>query len=94
MQAQDTVANCQICCTYQRNNAKEPLLSHEVSDRPRSQVGADLFIFDTATSKEVIVHCKLQLLACHDIPDKLITDNGPLAGSPEIISSSLSQITL
>ena len=45
-QIQDTVSNCQICCTYQRNNAREPLLPHEVPDRPWAQVGADLFIFN------------------------------------------------
>ena len=42
-QIQDTVTNCHICCTHQRNNSKEPIIAHEIPTRPRSQVGADLF---------------------------------------------------
>ena len=42
-QIQDTVANCHICCTHQRNNSKEPMIAHEIPTRPWSQVGADLF---------------------------------------------------
>jgi len=45
-QIQDIVSHCQICCTYQRNNMKEPLLPHEIPKRPWSQVGADLFFFN------------------------------------------------
>ena len=42
-QIQDTVANCHICSTHQRNNTKEPMIAHEIPTRPWSQVGADLF---------------------------------------------------
>ena len=42
-QIQDIVANCHICSTHQRNNMKEPMISHEIPTRPWSQVGADLF---------------------------------------------------
>ena len=45
-QIQDIVSHCQIRCTYQRNNMKEPLLPHEVPKRPWSLVGAYLFIFN------------------------------------------------
>ena len=33
-QIEDTVLNCQVCSTYQRNNAKEPMLAHTISERP------------------------------------------------------------
>ena len=42
-QIQDTVANCHICNTHQRNNTKEPMMAHEIPTRLWSQVGADLF---------------------------------------------------
>ena len=42
-QIQDTVVNCYICNTHQRNNTKEPMIAHEIQTRPWSQVGADLF---------------------------------------------------
>ena len=38
-QIQDTVANCHICSTNQWNNAKEPMIAHEIPIRPWSQVG-------------------------------------------------------
>ena len=43
-QIQRVVSQCQICCTYQRNNMKELLFPHEVPKCPWSQVGADLFV--------------------------------------------------
>ena len=45
-QIEDTVLNCQVCSTYQRNNPKEPLLTHAIPERPWAQVGADLFLFN------------------------------------------------
>jgi hypothetical protein len=42
----DLVAKCSICRTYERSNAAEPLMSHEVPDRPWAKVGVDLFNFD------------------------------------------------
>ena len=42
-QIHDVVSNCNICNSYQRNNTKEPLLSHEIPHRPWARVGADLF---------------------------------------------------
>ena len=45
-QIQDIMSHCQMCCAYQRNNMKEPLLPHEVPERPWSQISADLFILN------------------------------------------------
>ena len=48
-QIEDVVLQCQICSTYQRNNTKEPMLPHMIPERPWSQVGADLFQFNSQT---------------------------------------------
>ena len=48
-QIEDTVLNCQVCSTYQRNNPKEPLLTRAIPERPWAQVGADLFLFNGKT---------------------------------------------
>ncbi len=42
---EDIVTSCMICSTYQRNNTKEPLLSHPAPSRPWKKVGADLCEF-------------------------------------------------
>ena len=42
-QIEDTVSQCPTCCAHQKNNPKEPLLSHDVPKRPWEKVGADLF---------------------------------------------------
>ena len=47
-QIEDVVLQCQICSTYQRNT-KEPMLPHMIPERPWSQVGADLFQFNSQT---------------------------------------------
>ena len=35
------VVKCSVCLKYQRENQKEPLLSHEVPQRPLQKLGAD-----------------------------------------------------
>ena len=37
------VAKCSVCLKYQRENQKEPLLPHEVPQRPWKKLGADIF---------------------------------------------------
>ena len=37
------VAKCSVCLKYQRENQKEPLLPHEVPQRPWQKLGADIF---------------------------------------------------
>lgn len=39
------VRKCFICQTYQRNNVKEPLLSHEVPTLPFNKIGVDIMDF-------------------------------------------------
>ncbi|KAL9977697.1 hypothetical protein ACROYT_G015130 [Oculina patagonica] len=36
------VAKCPVCLKYQRENQNEPLLSHEVPQRPWQKLGADI----------------------------------------------------
>jgi len=46
-QIEDTVLNCQICNTYHQSSTKEPMLKHIIPDHPWSQIGADLFLFNS-----------------------------------------------
>ena len=41
-QIKDMVSTCLTCSMYQRNNPKEPLLSHSTPSRPWEKVGTDL----------------------------------------------------
>ena len=38
--------NCQVCSTYQQNNAKEPMLTHTIPECPWAQVDAYIFLFN------------------------------------------------
>ena len=42
----DHISKCDICSSYQSNQAREPLVSHEVADRPWQKIGADVFTLD------------------------------------------------
>lgn len=42
---EDFVRKCFVCQTYQNNNVKEPLLSHDVPDLPFSKIGVDIMEF-------------------------------------------------
>ena len=40
------VTSCSVCAKVQNEQSKEPLLSHELPDRPWQRVGCDLFEFN------------------------------------------------
>ena len=42
-QITDLIANCSSCLKYRNNNTKEPLIQHEVPDRPWQKIACDLF---------------------------------------------------
>ena len=42
----DHITKCDICSSYQSNQAREPLISHEVADRPWQKIGVDVFTLD------------------------------------------------
>lgn len=44
-QIKDKISKCSICLQYETNATKEPLLSHEVPQRPWEKVGVDIFTF-------------------------------------------------
>ena len=48
MQAQiaDTVSRCAICNTYRRQNRKEPMIGHDLPERPWQKVATDIFELD------------------------------------------------
>ena len=37
------IANCSSCLQHRKNNVKEPLIQHEVPDRPWQKFSCDLF---------------------------------------------------
>lgn len=39
----DFIAKCSVCATYQKDQPKEPLISHKIPDRPWETVGSDIF---------------------------------------------------
>jgi len=39
----ELVEKCSVCAEYQTKNAKEPMQTHKIPDRPWSRVGVDLF---------------------------------------------------
>ncbi|XP_053374213.1 uncharacterized protein K02A2.6-like [Mercenaria mercenaria] len=40
---EEKVSRCGICARYQSRNPKEPLIPHEIPDRPWSKIGIDIF---------------------------------------------------
>ena len=42
-QLKQFIASCDVCNSFQRNNQKEPLMSHHIPNRPWSKVGCDIF---------------------------------------------------
>ena len=51
-QIEDVVSNCSTCNTYCRSNTREPMMPHDVPNRPWAQIGGGLF----------------QLNGCHYLP--------------------------
>ena len=43
---EDFISTCSVCKTYQTDQQKEPMISHEIPSRPWEKVGCDLFDFD------------------------------------------------
>ena len=39
------ISKCEICCAYPQDQAKEPLISHEIPTRPWEKIGCDMFEF-------------------------------------------------
>ena len=40
------IAKCGVCATYQKDQQKEPLISHKIPNRPWETVGCDIFHFE------------------------------------------------
>ena len=50
------VAKCSVCLKHQRENQKEPLLPHEVPQRPWQKLGADIFQLNSNSYIVVVDH--------------------------------------
>ena len=42
---EEIVSRCKVCAKYQSNNQREPMIPHEVPNRPWSKLGADIFTY-------------------------------------------------
>ena len=42
---EEMLAKCPTCAKFKPRNKKEPLMPHDVPDRPWSKIGADIFFF-------------------------------------------------
>ena len=42
----DYISRCSICNTFRPEQSKEPLMPHDIPDRPWSKVATDIFMFD------------------------------------------------
>jgi len=83
----DHISKCDICSSYQPYQAREPLISLEVADRPWKKIGADVFTLrnrfeidrlETKTTKGITtILCKQ--FSVHGIPNQLISDNMPFS---------------
>ena len=45
-QITDMVSKCSICNTYKKRNCKEPMIGHDIPDRPWQKIATDLFELD------------------------------------------------
>ena len=45
-QLQETISHCELCCKFRNSQPREPLISHEIPERPWQTVGTDLFQID------------------------------------------------
>ena len=43
---EDFISTCSVCKSYQADQQKEPMISHEIPSRPWEKVGCDLFDFE------------------------------------------------
>ena len=87
----DYISRCEICLTYPPHQQKEPLLSHEIPDRPWAKIAADLFQFENkdylvavdyySNFFEVDRKAVTKKLKAHitryGVPDEIVPDNGP-----------------
>ena len=52
----DYISKCDICSCYQSSQPKEPLICHEIADRPWQKVGVDVFTLDDTDYLCVVDH--------------------------------------
>ena len=56
-EVKDYVSNCSVCNTVQPSQAREPLLEHEIPQRPWSKVATDLFSINGNNFVVVVDYC-------------------------------------
>ena len=88
----EKVSKCSTCVTFRRMNQKEPMIAHEIPERPWQKIGTDLCevkgvvdyyskyietaLLPNKAAGTVIIHLKT-MFARHGIPEELISDSMP-----------------
>ena len=92
-QVKEWISKCSVCQTYQANVKKEPLLSHDVPDRPWQKIGVDIFTFrgqDYLLSADYLSNFfEIDRLQSKRVKDIIYCLKGQFArhGIPEIVFS-------
>ncbi|XP_062571228.1 uncharacterized protein K02A2.6-like [Saccostrea cucullata] len=76
---EQAVSDCPYCAEYQKKQNREPLMPTPTPDLPYTRVGTDVFEFielRSETTTAIIEALKI-VFACHGLPAKLGSDNGP-----------------
>ena len=80
---EETVARCATCATYRKRNNKQPMIPHDIPDRPWAKVGADIFSFKNQEYLVVVDYYskfpEVEQLTCK-------TANGVISALREIFS--------
>ena len=97
-QIRDMVESCSLCQENRRANTNQPLQPHEVPEYHYQMVGSDLFelsgrsyllcvgyyiVFLNETKSSDMINELERQFTDFDVPEKLVTDNGPQFGSHE-----------
>ena len=60
-QIEGIVSNCPTCTKHQSSNPKEPMIAHELPERPWQNVATDLFTLDNEQYLIVVISTKLKM---------------------------------
>ena len=66
---EEIVSRCKVCAKYQPNNQREPMIPHEVPNRPWSKLGAEIFTYGS-NDHSVVVDYFSEYLEVVSLPDK------------------------
>ena len=66
----DYVSNCSVCNAIQPSQVKEPLLAHEIPQRPWNKVATDLFSINSDNFVVIVDYCSNFVEVEQQLPDQ------------------------